>query len=42
MKNWRKDRNYRKRENADGTFTYIITIEDVPVEVSAEIYLHSN
>ena len=38
MKNWRKERNYRKHENADGTFTYIITIEGVPVEVSAEIY----
>ena len=38
MKNWRKDRNYRKRKNADGTFTYFIGIEGVAVEVSKEIY----
>ena len=38
MKNWRKDRNYRKRENADGSFTYIIGIDGVAVEVTEEIY----
>ena len=38
MQSWQKDRNYRKLENADGSFTYIITVENVDVEVSADVY----
>jgi len=38
MKNWKKDRNFRKLKNDDGTSTYIITVDSVDVEVSAEIY----
>jgi len=38
MQNWRKNRNFRKIENADGSFTYIITEDGVKVEVSEEVY----
>jgi len=38
MNNWRKRRNYRKQENSDGTFTYIIMVDDAEVEVSKEVY----
>jgi len=38
MHNWKNYRNFRKYENADGSFTYIITVDGVNVEVSAEIY----
>ena len=38
MQNWQKDRNYRKHENPDGSFTYVITIDGVDVEVSEEVY----
>ena len=38
MQNWQKDRNYRKFENADGSFTYVIMVDGETVEVSAEVY----
>ena len=38
MQNWQKDRNYRKRENLDGSFAYIVTIDGVDVEVSEAVY----
>ena len=38
MQNWRKNRNFRKTENADGTFTYVITVDGIKVEVSEEVY----
>ena len=38
MQNWKKNRNYRKHVNADGSYTYIITVDGVNVEVSAEVY----
>jgi RNA polymerase sigma factor (sigma-70 family) len=38
MQNWQKDRNYRKYENADGTFKYVITVDGEDVEVSGEVY----
>lgn len=38
MKNWQKSRNYRKYENADGSFTCIITIGGVDVEVSEDVF----
>jgi len=38
MQNWQKDRNYRKHENTDGSFTYIVTIDGVDVEVSEAVY----
>ena len=38
MQNWRKNRNFRKIENADGSFTYIVTVEGGKVEVSEEVY----
>jgi RNA polymerase sigma factor (sigma-70 family) len=39
MQNWQKDRNYRKYENEDGSFTYTITIDEVAVEVSEEVFM---
>jgi len=36
MQNWQKDRNYRKFENGDGLFTYVITVDGVDVE---EVYM---
>jgi len=39
MKNWRKDRNFRKQKNDDGTFTYIIMVDGKDVEVSRAIYM---
>ena len=38
MQNWQKYRNFRKKENADGSFSYTITVDGENVEVSAEIY----
>jgi len=38
MKNWQEYINYRKNENADGSFTYIITVDNEDIEVSAEVY----
>jgi RNA polymerase sigma factor (sigma-70 family) len=38
MKNWRKDRNFRKHENADGSFTYVVTVDGEDVEVSEAVY----
>ena len=38
MQNWKDYRNFRKRENADGSFTYTITVGGADVEVSAGIY----
>jgi len=38
MQNWHKYRNYRKSKNVDGSYTYIIKVEDKNVEVSQEIY----
>jgi len=37
-KNWRKYRNYRRYKNADGSFTYVITVDGEKVEVSEELY----
>jgi RNA polymerase sigma factor (sigma-70 family) len=38
MQNWQKSRNYRKYENPDGSFTYVVTVDGEEVEVSAEVY----
>jgi hypothetical protein len=38
MTNWQKHRNFRKYENADGSYTYTVTINGEKVEVSKEIY----
>ena len=38
MKYWQKDRNYRKYQNEDGTFLYVITVDGVDVEVPIEVY----
>ena len=38
MKNWQKDRNYRKYENADGSVTYVITIDSEDIEVSEDVF----
>ena len=38
MQNWQEQRNYRKHKNADGSFTYIVTVDGTDVEVSAEVY----
>jgi RNA polymerase sigma factor (sigma-70 family) len=39
MKDWQKDRNYRKFENEDGSFTFVVTVDSTDVEVSEEVYL---
>ena len=38
MQNWRKNRNFRKIENADGSFNYVITVDGERVEVSEDVY----
>jgi len=38
MKNWRKYRNFKKYEDADGLVAYIITVDGEDVEVSEAIY----
>ena len=38
MKNWQKERNYRKKVNADGTINFFIIVNGINVEVSEEIY----
>jgi len=38
MQNWQKDRNYRKNENADGSFRFVITVDGEDVEVGEEVY----
>jgi RNA polymerase sigma factor (sigma-70 family) len=38
MKDWRKDRNYRRFKNPDGSFTYVIVVDGEPIKVSADIY----
>ncbi len=38
MKSWKKDRNYRKFKNEDGSLTYIITVYGQDIKVSADIY----
>ena len=38
MQNWQEYRNFRKTENADGSYTYIITVDGEDVEVSKEVY----
>ena len=38
MQNWQKNRKYRKHKNADGSFTYVITVDGVDVEVNADVY----
>jgi len=38
MQNWQKSRNFRKYKNADGSYTYVITVDSEKVEVNAELY----
>lgn len=38
MKNWKKDRNYRKFENTDGSISYVITVDGEDVSVNQEVY----
>ena len=38
MQNWRKTRNYRKIKNPDGSFTYLIKVEETYMPVSKEVY----
>ena len=38
MQNWQKDRNYRKYENADGSFVYVITVDGQDVGVTEDVY----
>lgn len=38
MQYWKKDRNYRKYANADGSTRYVITVDGVEVDVSSEVY----
>ena len=38
MQNWKDYRNFRKHENADGSFTYTILVDGESVEVNEEIY----
>jgi len=39
MQNWHKYRNYRKIQNSDSSYTYIITVDGENVEVSEAIYI---
>ena len=38
MQNWQKDRNYRKFENGDGSFRYVVTVGGVDMEVSVDVF----
>jgi RNA polymerase sigma factor (sigma-70 family) len=38
VRNWRRNRNFRKCENADGSYTHTVTVDGEDVEVSAEVY----
>jgi RNA polymerase sigma factor (sigma-70 family) len=38
MQSWHDYTNYKKRENADGSYTYIITADGEDVAVNEEIY----
>ena len=38
MNNWQKYRNFRQYQNADGSFTCVITVDGEKVEVSKEVY----
>ena len=38
MNHWQEYRNFRKHENADGSVTYIITVDGTDVEVNEEVY----
>ena len=38
MQNWQKNRNFRKYRNADGSFTFIIAVDNEKVEVSEAVY----
>jgi len=38
MQNWQKNRNYRKHENTDGSFTHVITIDGMDIEVTVEVF----
>lgn len=38
MNNWKKNRNYKKLENANGTVTFIIVVDGVDIEVSQAVY----
>lgn len=39
MKHWQKYRNYRKFESENGDSQYIITVDDLDVEVTQEVFL---
>lgn len=38
MEHWHKYKNYKKVENLDGSYTYIIIVNGIEVEVNKEIY----
>ena len=38
MQNWRRNRNFRKQANIDGTTAYIITVGGMDINVREEIY----
>ncbi len=38
MKSWKKDRNYRKFKNEDGSFTYTITVYGQDIKVDKKVY----
>ena len=38
MKKWQEYANYKKTENEDGSFTYVITIDGEDVEVTEAVY----
>ena len=38
MKNWQKERNYKKAPNGDGSCKYFITIDGEDIEVNANVY----
>ena len=38
MSKWQKERNFRKRENPDGSYVYVITVDGQDVEVGEAVY----
>jgi RNA polymerase sigma factor (sigma-70 family) len=38
MQKWQRERNYRKRQSADGAWTYLIEIDGAEVEVTKEVH----
>jgi RNA polymerase sigma factor (sigma-70 family) len=38
MQKWQRERNYKKRQSADGVWIYLIEIDNEKIEVTREVY----